>query len=152
MRQKIHQLVEIHYPIFLTSLVNLFNLLFNMLRMISHQTSVTPRIKIPKVYSKSSYAFLDLRSSEYTCAPKSTCFISRIIKCDYNFTAIAPFSVGCFSGGTCRTDKIKTSVYDFKMLLWSIIAVELTNPLATQNQVWDFNQQVSKPNKARLAS
>ena len=31
------------------------------------------------VYSKWSCAFLDLRSSECTCARKSTCFVSRII-------------------------------------------------------------------------
>ena len=31
------------------------------------------------VYSKWSYAFLDLRSSECTCARKSTCFVSKII-------------------------------------------------------------------------
>ena len=27
--------------------------------------------------------------------------------CDYNFPAIASFSARCFSGGTCRADKIK---------------------------------------------
>ena len=70
-----------------------------------------------KVYSKWSYAFTDLRSSECTCARKSTCFVSRIIQCDYNFPAITPFCIGCFSGGTCRTDKIKTSTYGFNMLL-----------------------------------
>ena len=59
------------------------------------------------VYSKWSCAFLDLRSSECTFARKSTCFVSRIIQCDYNFPAITPFSVGCFSGGTCRTYEIK---------------------------------------------
>ena len=33
-----------------------------------------------KVYSQWSYAFLDLRSNECTCARKSTCFVSRIIQ------------------------------------------------------------------------
>ena len=70
-----------------------------------------------KVYSKWSYAFLDLRSSECTCARKSTSFFSRIVYCDYNFPAITPFSVGCLSGGTCRADKIKTSIYRFNPLL-----------------------------------
>ena len=87
-----------------------------------------------EVYSKWSYAFLDLRSSECTCARKSICFVSRIIQCNFNFPAITPFSVGCFSGGTCRTDKIKTSIFGFNMLLWSIIVVELTNSSSTQNQ------------------
>ena len=87
------------------------------------------------VYSKWSCAFLDLRSSECRCARASTCFVSRIIKCGYSFPAITPFSVGCFSGGTCRTDKIKTSIYDFNTLLWSIIAVELTNSSETQNHM-----------------
>ena len=32
-----------------------------------------------KVYSKWSYAFLDLQSSECKCARKSTCFVSKII-------------------------------------------------------------------------
>ena len=41
-----------------------------------------------KSYSKWSYAFLELRSSECTCARKSACFVSRIIKCDYNSPAI----------------------------------------------------------------
>ena len=67
-----------------------------------------------KVYSKWSYAFLDQRSNEYTCARKSTCFVSRIIQCDYNSPAITPFSVGCFSGGTCGTNtEIKTSIHGF---------------------------------------
>ena len=69
------------------------------------------------VYSKWSCAFLDLQSGECTCAQKSTCFVSRIIKCDYNFPVITPFSVGCFSGGRCRTDKIKASIFGFNMLL-----------------------------------
>ena len=46
-----------------------------------------------------------------------------------------PFSFGRFSGGTCRTDKIKTSMYGFNMLLLSIIAVELTNSSATQTHM-----------------
>ena len=33
------------------------------------------------------------------------------------FSAITPFSVECFSGGASRTDKIKTSIYGFNMLL-----------------------------------
>ena len=49
-----------------------------------------------KVYSGWSCAFLDLRSSECACARKSTCFVLKIILCDYNFPAIMPFSVGCF--------------------------------------------------------
>ena len=73
-------------------------------------------------YSKWSCAFLDLQSSEGVCARKSTC-------------KITPFSVGCFSGGTCRSYKIKTSIYGFNLLLWSIIAVELTNSSTTQNHV-----------------
>ena len=35
----------------------------------------------------------------------------------------------------CMTYKIKTSIYGFKMSLWSIIAVELTNSSAAQNIV-----------------
>ena len=37
------------------------------------------KIYYRKVYSKWSYAFLDLQSSECTCARKTTCFVSRII-------------------------------------------------------------------------
>ena len=42
-----------------------------------------------------------------------------------------PFSVGCFSGGMCRTDNIKASIYGFNMLL----SAELTNSSASQNYV-----------------
>ena len=35
----------------------------------------------------------------------------------------------------CRTDKIKTSIYGFNMLLLSIVVIELTNSSATQNHV-----------------
>ena len=42
---------------------------------------------------------------------------------------------GCFSGGTCWSYKIQTSIYGFNLVLWSIIAVQLTNSSATQNHV-----------------
>ena len=110
--------------------------IYLMCRVFAHRIFILKRKTAHYiVYSKWSCAFLDLRSSECTCARKSTCFASRIIQYDYNFPAITPFSVGCSSGGTCRTNKIKTSVYGFNMLLWSIITVELTNSSAAQNHV-----------------
>ena len=66
------------------------------------------------VYSKWSCAFLDLPSSE--CTKKSLfCFKNHLMR--PQFPAVTPFSVGCFSGGTYRTYKIKTSIYGFNMLL-----------------------------------
>ena len=51
------------------------------------------------------------------------------------FLQLRHFLLDDFAGGTCRTNKIKTFIYSFNMLLRSIIAVELINSSATQNHV-----------------
>ena len=47
--------------------------------LIGGEEHLLERIHQAIVYSKWSCAFLDLPSSECTCARKSTCFVSRII-------------------------------------------------------------------------
>ena len=69
------------------------------------------------VYSKWSFAFLDLRSSECTCAQKVLVLLQESSNPTTIFFAITPFSLGCFSGGACRTYKVRTSIYGFSMLL-----------------------------------
>ena len=61
------------------------------------------------------------------------CFKNHLMRLQFSCN----YAIFCwmFLGGTCRTDRIKIFIYGFNMLLWSIIAVELTNFSATQNHV-----------------
>ena len=98
------------------------------------------------VYSKWSCAFLDLRSSECTCAQKVLVLFQELFNATTIFLQLRQFPLDVFQKVRVEPIKLKLySIYGFSTLLWSIIAVELTNSSTTQNYV--VFQQISEQAK-----
>ena len=107
------------------NVINLVHVVLNVLQF--------PRRYFLEVYSKWSYGFLDLRSSECTCARKVLVLFQESFNATTIFLQLRHFLLDVFQ--EVRVGPIKSSIYGFNMLLRSIIAVELTNSSATQNHV-----------------
>ena len=62
------------------------------------------------------------------------CFKNHLMRLQFSCNYAMFFSVRCFSGGTCRTNKIKF-LYVASACCCDLLSVELTNSSATQNHL-----------------